>query len=128
MVPLLSAALLAQTSAPQPKAPATAAQPAVTVADFEALKDALAAQQRQIEQLQRALAERSQTVPAAQPATEGVPVAFSEAQSPTSAPVQDSPTAQLVEGGSSDQRIRNLERQIKGLGPISFSGDVALAR
>jgi hypothetical protein len=33
---------------------------------------------------------------------------------------------QLVEAGSSDQRIRNLERQIKGLGPISFSGDVRL--
>ena len=28
--------------------------------------------------------------------------------------------------GSSDERIRNLERQIKGLGPISFSGDVRL--
>ncbi|MBZ5678936.1 MAG: putative porin [Acidobacteriia bacterium] len=28
--------------------------------------------------------------------------------------------------GSSDERIRNLERQIKGIGPISFSGDVRL--
>ena len=28
--------------------------------------------------------------------------------------------------GSSDERIRNLERQIKGLGPISFSGDIRL--
>ena len=28
--------------------------------------------------------------------------------------------------GSSDERIRNLERQIGGLGPISFSGDVRL--
>jgi len=26
--------------------------------------------------------------------------------------------------GSSDERVRNLERRIKGLGPISFSGDV----
>lgn len=26
--------------------------------------------------------------------------------------------------GSSDERIRNLERRIKGLGPISFSGDI----
>jgi hypothetical protein len=28
--------------------------------------------------------------------------------------------------GSSDERVRNLERRIKGLGPISFSGDVRL--
>src|SRR5579872_79236 len=28
--------------------------------------------------------------------------------------------------GSSDERIRNLERQIKGIGPINFSGDVRL--
>jgi hypothetical protein len=31
-----------------------------------------------------------------------------------------------VQSGSSDERIRNLEREIKGLGPISFSGDVRL--
>ncbi len=28
--------------------------------------------------------------------------------------------------GSSDERIRNLERRIKGIGPLSFSGDVRL--
>jgi Putative porin len=28
--------------------------------------------------------------------------------------------------GSSDERIRNLEREIKGIGPISFSGDIRL--
>jgi hypothetical protein len=37
---------------------------------------------------------------------------------------QNAPRAQNVQAGSSDERIRNLERQIKGLGPISFSGDV----
>lgn len=30
------------------------------------------------------------------------------------------------QAGSSDERVRNLERQIKGIGPISFSGDVRL--
>jgi hypothetical protein len=30
------------------------------------------------------------------------------------------------QAGSSDERIRNLERQIQGIGPISFSGDVRL--
>jgi Putative porin len=37
---------------------------------------------------------------------------------------QSSPLGQ--QAGSSDERIRNLEREIKGLGPISFSGDVRL--
>jgi len=35
-------------------------------------------------------------------------------------------TQNLQQSGSSDERIRNLERQIQGLGPISFSGDVRL--
>ena len=46
--------------------------------------------------------------------------------SPSSAPALQIEPLQNVEAGSSDQRIRNLERQIKGLGPISFSGDVRL--
>jgi hypothetical protein len=46
--------------------------------------------------------------------------------SPSSAPAPQNESPQNVEAGSSDQRIRNLERQIKGLGPISFSGDVRL--
>jgi len=44
--------------------------------------------------------------------------------SPT--PQQEGSQAQTVQSGSSDERIRNLERLIKGLGPISFSGDVRL--
>jgi len=41
-------------------------------------------------------------------------------------PPQGQSQAQTVQAGSSDERIRNLERQIKGLGPISFSGDARL--
>jgi len=48
------------------------------------------------------------------------------ASSSPALPPQDAPQAQNVQAGSSDERIRNLERQIKGLGPISFSGDVRL--
>jgi len=33
---------------------------------------------------------------------------------------------QNLQAGSSDEGIRNLERQIKGLGPVSFSGDIRL--
>jgi hypothetical protein len=39
---------------------------------------------------------------------------------------QEAPPPQTVQAGSTDERVRNLERQIKGLGPISFSGDMRL--
>lgn len=48
-----------------------------------------------------------------------VPAAPASAQAqPSAAPVGN------LQAGSTDERIRNLEREIKGLGPISFSGDV----
>jgi Putative porin len=50
------------------------------------------------------------------------PLAPSAPGSPQTAPQQSN--AQY--SGSSDERIRNLERRIKGLGPISFSGDIRL--
>ena len=56
VVPLLAGTLVAQTAA-KPKAKKAAAkpaQPAVTLQDIQSLKDALAAQQQQIEQLKQA--------------------------------------------------------------------------
>jgi len=47
-------------------------------------------------------------------------------QQPNSTQPQTATLAQSVQAGSSDERIRNLERQIHGLGPISFSGDIRL--
>jgi len=44
----------------------------------------------------------------------------------TLTPVGQSVLTQGLQSGSTDERVRNLERQIKGLGPISFSGDVRL--
>lgn len=41
-------------------------------------------------------------------------------------PAAQGVSAQGLQSGSTDERVRNLERQIKGLGPISFSGDVRL--
>jgi hypothetical protein len=66
--------------------------------------------------------------------TTAAPAPAVTAQDPSSpAPPPTTPSqpqtgshAQTVQAGSSDERIRNLERQIKGLGPISFSGDVRL--
>ncbi len=118
--------------------PAASAAPAVTAADIQALRDALAAQQEQIRALQAQLQNRDQT---AQPAPLVTPAASSApapaaalgAQTQSNPDAQQTPSqpqvaarAQSVRAGSSDERIRNLERQIKGLGPISFSGDVRL--
>jgi hypothetical protein len=135
---LLSSLAVAQNAAPGSPTASSSPQTAVTAADIQALKDALAAQQQQIQQLERALAERDQTAqakqPEAQPAeTTHVELASYVSASPAASqnppqeqPAQNSQVAQGVEAGSSDQRIRNLERQIKGLGPINFSGDVRL--
>src|ERR1019366_3301486 len=38
--------------------------------------------------------------------------------------VLDPPSQTPQNAGSSDERIRNLERRLKGIGPLSFSGDV----
>ena len=59
------------------------------------------------------------SAPTADPAANAKPQAGESQPQP-----QNAPRAQNVQAGSTDERIRNLERQIKGLGPISFSGDV----
>jgi putative porin len=83
VVPLLMTSLVAQTATPRSKtkkAPSKPAVPAVTAADVQALKDALAAQQQQIQQLQQSLAQRDQAVQAAQQAAQQAQTAASDAQ------------------------------------------------
>jgi len=140
----------ASNDAPPTPAAATAAnapapQPPVTAADIQALKDALAAQQQQIEALREQLQQRNQTLqpqpePQAQPSPQlasASPTSVATSAAVSAPPSTDSQSApasgqnsprppQTVQAGSSDERIRNLERQIKGLGPVSFSGDVRL--
>jgi hypothetical protein len=75
--------LVAQTATPRSKtkkAPSKPAEPAVTAADVQALKDALAAQQQQIQQLQQSLTQRDQAVQAAQQAAQQAQTAASDAQ------------------------------------------------
>jgi hypothetical protein len=125
-------------------APAAPAPPPVTAADIQALKDALAAQQQQIQQLQAQLQGKNQGAQPVQTATSEAPAAPATASPTKSNQVdhqqnadqqnndqkdsgqQTTSQAQSVQSGSTDERIRNLERQIKGVGPISFSGDVRL--
>src|SRR4029077_14641810 len=81
VVPLLVASLAAQTATPRPKKKATKpAEPAVTAADVQALKDALAAQQQQIQQLQQSLTQRDQAVQAAQQAAKQAQTAATDAE------------------------------------------------
>jgi hypothetical protein len=57
-------------------------------------------------------------------ATQPVDVAASDSPATVATPPQEGQDRSTQNAGSSDERIRNLERQIKGIGPISFSGDV----
>jgi hypothetical protein len=119
---------------PKGSAASAPAQPSpVTAADIQELKDALAAQQQQIQALQVQLQSKDQalqqvrsggpSVP--QPiATQPVDVAASDSPATVATPPQEGQDRSTQNAGSSDERIRNLERQIKGIGPISFSGDV----
>jgi Putative porin len=132
----------ASNAAPaNPAAVAAPAQPPVTAADIQELKDALAAQQQQIQALQAQLHAKEQeqqqvrsaalspaplsTTPSV--ATSPAGGAASATPATVAANLQDNPPARGQQNaGSSDERIRNLERQIKGIGPISFSGDIRL--
>ncbi len=115
-----------------PTAPAAnPAPPPVTAADIQELKAALAAQQQQIQALQAQLQSKDQAVQQVQSpaptATEPSVGTASDAPATIATNLQDTPAQRTNQNaGSSDERIRNLERQIKGIGPISFSGDVRL--
>jgi hypothetical protein len=133
----LTSGAWAQTESASNAAPANGspASPPVTAADIQALKDALAAQQQEIQALQAELRSQSQSKDQAPPQVQSAVVSAPRpAAAETSQPVatvatnlQDTTADQNNQhAGSSDERIRNLERQIKGLGPISFSGDVRL--
>jgi len=142
----LTSGAWAQTESASNAAPANGsaasapAPPPVTAADIQALKDAIAAQQQEIQALQAQLQSRREApqptqsaslsaTPAASPTETALatPSATTEASATVATNVQG-PQADTrnQQSGSSDERIRNLERQIKGLGPISFSGDIRL--
>ena len=111
--------------------PAVAPAPPVTAADIQELKTAIAAQQQQIQALQAQLQQRDEALhPAPSVASSDSRPASGEAPASTAtvaSNLQSTPSDKSNQNaGSSDERIRNLERQIQGLGPISFSGDVRL--
>ena len=111
----------ATTSAPSPEAEIRS--------EVEELKQLVRQQQARIDALEK---QNKQPEPESSPIVAAITPAPSAStiQSADAAPQTDNshpqigPRAQNVQAGSTDERIRNLERQIKGLGPISFSGDV----
>ena len=115
---------------PAATAPATPTADQQLRSELEQLKQLVREQQQRIEALETRRRPEPQAPRVLASAT---PVASAPSSMPApQAPQQSDPQpqnaspAQTVQAGSSDERIRNLERQIKGLGPISFSGDVRL--
>ena len=83
VVPLLASALLAQTAAkpkPKPRKMAAAAAPAVTADDIKALRDAIAAQGQQIQQLQQQLQQKDAAWQQAQQQLQQTQAAATDAQ------------------------------------------------
>ncbi len=125
-----TASNVAPAAAPSAEAPTPTPDQQLR-SEVEQLKQLIRDQQQRIEALEAG--RKSDPAPQAVIAS-AVPVASAPAktQDSSASPQADTPQkpnasrAQTVQSGSSDERIRNLERQLKGLGPISFSGDVRL--
>jgi Putative porin len=108
--------------------------------ELDQLKELVREQQRRIEALESergsvagppvnatALSPSSSSIGALPAQNATAPTSQTSPGSTSQPPSQTLSTNQNYQNaGSSDERIRNLERQIKGLGPISFSGDIRL--
>ncbi len=127
---LLTAGVWAQTDALGNAAPSSAAEVVTPSPDLELrseieqLKKLLQEQQQRIAALEGRASEPAKASETASVAS--VPSSNTYLSAPSTPPsgTQNESRAQSVRSGSSDERIRNLERQIQGIGPISFSGDV----
>jgi hypothetical protein len=104
IVPILAVGTIAETGAKprSKKAPSKPAEPQVTAADVQALRNALAAQQQQIQQLQQSLAQRDQAVQAAQQAAQQAQGVASDAQQKAAAAQASSADKDAVAKLSSD--------------------------
>jgi len=103
VVVLCAAAVLAQTSAPKSKAKSAT----VTASDVQQLKDALAAQQKQIEQLRQQLAQSNQNWQQAQQQLQQAQSAAADAQ----AKAQQA----AAQAGEQQQQVKDLGTQVSDL-------------
>ena len=114
---------------PAAEAPASPTPDQQLRSELEQLKQLVRQQQQRIDALETGrISEPVTTAVVASAAPVAAPKVEPTANAPqqTDTQPQNPSQAQTVQAGSSDERIRNLERQIKGLGPISFSGDIRL--
>ncbi|HWO29608.1 MAG TPA: putative porin [Candidatus Acidoferrum sp.] len=113
-------------------APTTTASPADADlrSEVEELKQLVRAQQKRIDALETERPNSASIATAGLSATTSTdkPQASTAANPAANPPMAASQQTSVFgqQAGSSDERIRNLERQIQGIGPISFSGDVRL--
>jgi len=105
VVPLLATTLLAQTAA-KPKAKKTGARAAVTAADVQALKDALAAQQQQIEQLRQEMQSRDAALQQAQQQAQQAQQQLQQAQATASEAQQKASSAE----SEADEQKENVTK------------------
>jgi hypothetical protein len=134
----LSAGVWAQTSdpqaapssSPQSSESATASTPPADAdlrSEVQELKQLVREQQKRIDALETEHQNpASSSTAASSPAAVSDQYQASGGTSPSPAVNPQNAFPQGQQAGSSDERIRNLERQIKGIGPISFSGDIRL--
>ncbi len=122
VVPLLAGTLVAQTAAKPraKKAAAKPAQPAVTLQDLQSLKDALAAQQQQIEQLKQEVQQKDQAWQQAQQQLQQAQSTASDAQA-KAASAKTTLTNTAVGTQDEQKRMSALEGL---LGRFRFNGDV----
>jgi hypothetical protein len=127
-----TASNLNMAAAPAAEAPSTPSPDQQLRSEVEQLKQLIHDQQRRIDALEAGHAPDPAPAAVVASAESVVSAPPAKTQDSTAAPQANTPQApnvsraQTVQSGSSDERIRNLEREIKGLGPISFSGDVRL--
>jgi type II secretory pathway component PulJ len=136
VVPLLATCLVAQTS--MRSKPRKVAAQAVTMEDIQQLRDALAAQQRQIEQLQRQLAQRDQALQqAASAATEAQSKAADVSAQAMQQQDAETPHKDVADPKTSNTNVAETiqdtqsglsaeGKEIKALGNLQFSGDLRL--
>src|SRR5947209_6712015 len=95
VVPLLATTLVAQTAAkPKPKRPVARRAAVTAAADVQALKDALAAQQQQIEQLRQAMQSRDAALQQAQQQAQQAQQQLQQAQATASEAQQKASSAE----------------------------------
>ena len=128
----VSAEVWAQTSDTQAAASSAAATKAAPAdrdlrSELEQLKQLVREQQKRIDALETEYQKPAPSNSAGPSATRPADGEASGSAAAVATNLQATPADRSYQNaGSSDERIRNLERQIRGIGPISFSGDVRL--